>query len=229
MGSKKVGKYLAYALGEIVLVVIGILIAVSINNWNEDTKRADELKTYLSTYKRDLVLDTTSIGKRLRKLEVERKVYNTFLQHDITKQDYIKDPRGISLIMIHSDLYLQEKGFHLLSNFVTNENGGQDSLVTRIVAKHSDFNKRIEESQDRIFDDIEENLNYLKNNQPWVADLLSGVWSNPDMLEYYVSDAYRSRLAVHNSMVNGNFMPLLKKFQNEAKGTLQMIDARLGE
>ncbi|MFC3881537.1 DUF6090 family protein [Algoriphagus namhaensis] len=31
-------KYLKYAFGEIVLVVIGILIALSINNWNEDRK-----------------------------------------------------------------------------------------------------------------------------------------------------------------------------------------------
>ncbi|MBK8515355.1 MAG: hypothetical protein IPL55_03420 [Saprospiraceae bacterium] len=32
------GKYLQYAIGEIVLVVIGILIALSINNWNEANK-----------------------------------------------------------------------------------------------------------------------------------------------------------------------------------------------
>jgi hypothetical protein len=33
------GKYLKYAIGEIILVVIGILIALSINNWNEDRKK----------------------------------------------------------------------------------------------------------------------------------------------------------------------------------------------
>lgn len=34
----KVSRYLGYALGEIVLVVIGILIALQINNWNEHRK-----------------------------------------------------------------------------------------------------------------------------------------------------------------------------------------------
>ena len=34
----KTTKYLKYAIGEIVLVVIGILIALSINNWNETQK-----------------------------------------------------------------------------------------------------------------------------------------------------------------------------------------------
>ena len=38
MEKNKTGKYLKYAIGEIVLVVFGILIALSINNWNEDEK-----------------------------------------------------------------------------------------------------------------------------------------------------------------------------------------------
>ena len=33
--ENKFSKYLIYALGEIVLVVIGILIALQINNWNQ--------------------------------------------------------------------------------------------------------------------------------------------------------------------------------------------------
>ena len=41
MEKNKTGKYLKYAIGEIVLVVIGILIALSINNWNE--KRKDRI------------------------------------------------------------------------------------------------------------------------------------------------------------------------------------------
>ena len=38
MEKNKTGKYLKYAVGEIVLVVIGILIALSINNWNAEQK-----------------------------------------------------------------------------------------------------------------------------------------------------------------------------------------------
>ena len=45
MEKNKTGKYLKYAIGEIVLVVIGILIALSINNWNiEKNNRIEEVK-----------------------------------------------------------------------------------------------------------------------------------------------------------------------------------------
>jgi Family of unknown function (DUF6090) len=44
MKTGKTSKYLKYAIGEIVLVVIGILIALQINNWNENRKnRVKEL------------------------------------------------------------------------------------------------------------------------------------------------------------------------------------------
>ena len=36
--ENKFGKYLTYAVGELILVVFGILIALSINNWNETRK-----------------------------------------------------------------------------------------------------------------------------------------------------------------------------------------------
>ncbi len=44
IGKNKTGKYLKYAIGEIVLVVIGILIAISINNWKQsiDLKKVEQ-------------------------------------------------------------------------------------------------------------------------------------------------------------------------------------------
>jgi len=43
MNENKTGKYLKYAIGEIVLVIVGILIALSINNRNEAKKFMNEV------------------------------------------------------------------------------------------------------------------------------------------------------------------------------------------
>ena len=50
-------KYLRYAIGEIVLVVIGILIALSINNWNEERKDAMLEKKYLESIRKELEIN----------------------------------------------------------------------------------------------------------------------------------------------------------------------------
>ena len=44
--ENKLSKYLIYAIGEIILVVIGILIALSINNWNEDRNNRKLITVY---------------------------------------------------------------------------------------------------------------------------------------------------------------------------------------
>ncbi|NCT09447.1 MAG: hypothetical protein GW772_05125 [Flavobacteriia bacterium] len=55
--QSKVRSYFVYAIGEIVLVVIGILIALQINNWNEDRNfRKQEVK-YLKKLKSDITLE----------------------------------------------------------------------------------------------------------------------------------------------------------------------------
>ena len=46
--ENKTSKYFKYAIGEIILVVIGILIALQINNWNESRKLQEETNTYLN-------------------------------------------------------------------------------------------------------------------------------------------------------------------------------------
>jgi len=58
MEQNKTGKYLKYAIGEIVLVVIGILIALSINNWNEGKKSIQKGRDILTDIKENLDFNT---------------------------------------------------------------------------------------------------------------------------------------------------------------------------
>ena len=52
--ENRFSKYLLYAIGEIILVVIGILIALQINNWNENKKLRNQEITYLNNLRGDL-------------------------------------------------------------------------------------------------------------------------------------------------------------------------------
>lgn len=55
--ENKTRKYFKYAIGEIVLVVIGILIALQINNWNEHRKEGYKETAYLERLKQDITFD----------------------------------------------------------------------------------------------------------------------------------------------------------------------------
>ncbi|MBO0330355.1 DUF6090 family protein [[Muricauda] lutisoli] len=59
LSERKTGKYLKYAIGEIVLVVIGILIALQINNWNEDKKDLQRAHRVLTNLSEEIRQDST--------------------------------------------------------------------------------------------------------------------------------------------------------------------------
>ena len=82
MGENKTGKYLKYALGEIVLVVIGILIALSVNTWNENRKDGIKEHVILKSLK-------VNLNENLKLLILANKAtidaYNASLKlHELT-------------------------------------------------------------------------------------------------------------------------------------------------
>ena len=61
LSENRFTKYLLYAVGEIILVVIGILIALQINNWNIENKERSSEKYYLKQIQQDLIDDKQSL------------------------------------------------------------------------------------------------------------------------------------------------------------------------
>jgi len=61
LSQNRFSKYMLYAIGEIVLVVIGILIALQINNWNEQRNEQRQTRKYLSNFSQELEKDIAMI------------------------------------------------------------------------------------------------------------------------------------------------------------------------
>ncbi|NNE03193.1 MAG: hypothetical protein HKN52_08500 [Eudoraea sp.] len=83
--ENKTGKYLKYAIGEIILVVVGILIALQINNWNENRKLRNQEDKLLLDLRSDLnaSLNELTDGKKYN----EATLRNYQLIHDAIVED----------------------------------------------------------------------------------------------------------------------------------------------
>ncbi|WP_053970354.1 DUF6090 family protein [Mangrovimonas sp. ST2L15] len=81
LSEGKTGKYFKYAFGEIVLVVIGILIALSLNNWNEKRKSNNLLKIYEANIITELNQDLFDLNKADSLVDVRMKSIDNYFEY----------------------------------------------------------------------------------------------------------------------------------------------------
>jgi hypothetical protein len=108
-------KYMRYAIGEIVLVVIGILIALQINNWNEFNKESRAIKNVLIEIKEDLIQDKAELelglALRTEDFEAQKRIINV-LESNSSFNESIRSDLG--RIHLARNIFSASKGYELL-------------------------------------------------------------------------------------------------------------------
>lgn len=88
LSQGRTGKYLKYAIGEIVLVVIGILIALQINNWNQERIESEELEGLLQSISSSVQSDIKNLNllttARRNMGEKSRRIYDEHINSNKT-------------------------------------------------------------------------------------------------------------------------------------------------
>lgn len=83
-------RYLVFASGEILLVMIGILLALQVDNWNEQRKMIKEERKYLQRIYSDLEADFSYFSRRINDSNQEIDNYYTFI-HEAYKEQKSKE------------------------------------------------------------------------------------------------------------------------------------------
>ena len=184
LSDGKTGKYLKYAIGEILLVVIGILIALQINNWNENLKNRLAEKRYVSDLIEDLkndalmlnqiniFLESKSASKskiepllRGNKIEIDSidfhfvnqwAVKNRFTPTNITIEE-LKNSGNLNII---NDIELRRQIVSLYNNY-SNELFSEDMFnsanVKLVDLAGAYFRNLLEPTKDEIYIALEDN------------------------------------------------------------------------
>lgn len=112
LSENKFSKYLFYAIGEIVLVIIGILIALQLNNLKEYRKaNAQEIK-FLKSFKIDLEANLIELERVIKKSELVKVRANRILEYERGEDDNETLAQLDTLVMNISDytIFLSQDG-----------------------------------------------------------------------------------------------------------------------
>ena len=227
MEKNKTGKYLKYAIGEIVLVVIGILIALNINNWNEKRGQENKIKSVYSIIKSDLTNDIEKFDKIINSMTSLDTVFKKIIQKKMTLEDYQNCPDCVYLLDGYQDIEVEERGFKLLTDNGDLFDAKKDSLFIDINSFYSYYNTEIGVSKIEMSANFQDNWFYWKNNKPWFSDLFNRV-KNDDLIYYMLNSwDYRNRVTAAYILHYEVYLNQLVNYKKDALKIIEDINMRI--
>ncbi len=234
LNEGKTGKYLKYALGEIVLVVIGILIALQINNWNEDRKNARMEIQMLREISENLGEDMLSLENdvHLNQTSIQNVRYiEKALKNNASLSDSLM--RSFGFVTFSATYTLKWSGYKNLSNigFHILTNDTLRGSITNLYETHYSFIKEREAAAKKTTYEylIPRYLEYfedLKTESDPVGAVPSKRYS-PKNFETLKDDSDFSRLLHYNEQIKRDNLYDLDLTLMQIKKTKKLIDNHL--
>ncbi|MFY0602865.1 MAG: hypothetical protein JXQ93_02875 [Flavobacteriaceae bacterium] len=164
------GKYFKYVIGEILLVVIGILIALQINNWNEGRKTNLQAKNYKKTIVNDLVQDTLAINSLIKRTKIYKKNITNYFSYIDSLQPSSSNLKKLS-DSLSNVTFLYMKYYPVNNSYKQMGTSGKGELLAK---KQRDFLMDLLSDQEEIGIIIDNQLQVAVRNKD-KADEFSGL------------------------------------------------------
>lgn len=223
MGKNKVSKYLAYAVGEIILVVIGILIAVAINDRQQEKEDREELYRILDIVKSDLKNDVKSIEEVLVDFKFTEDLMSKMLLEDNNSQVFLEKCSSCRYILSeYSTALLNTKGRNLLKSY-NNIPGDSRVLVDSLNIFYDNYIDSIDLNNQFMKDEVISFNIYLRDNKSWFKDYFINGLCNQDCANYFQTQEYINRIALVNVVMSDALIPLFEKYKSDAEKFINQL------
>ncbi|GAB5399262.1 MAG: hypothetical protein Aureis2KO_08470 [Aureisphaera sp.] len=226
LNQGKTTKYLKYATGEIVLVVIGILIALSINNWNESRQQKKVLDNIYRIVAEDLKKDASEVDMVLNFMLDRKEVFEKILNDSLSLKDVEGNEIVLSILTDVRVLNIEKRGYNLLRNFEDNMVSENDTLAFRIINFYASSIYFSEKVEAIIIDDLIK-TNDLWKNEDWYSNIMQNK-KDDAFIDYILTNReFKNLCAFRYSMFYENYAPTIEQFQQGSQRILEAIETRL--
>jgi hypothetical protein len=201
-------KYFKYAIGEIVLVVIGILIALSINNWNEDRKDQTKLLNIYRLIHDDIENDIEELQTNVDFFNKKKAVFEKVV-HDSITPDLLD--QGLSSLLFKSPrTLLNKKGVSQLAELQEN-----NRLTFYLYDIYEFMETNILPLENRISKEMIDHKKYVRDNYDWYPEWINNPITknvgDQEMHNYFLTNStYRNRVVFIYDQVYNNYVLTLK-------------------
>lgn len=209
----KVKKYLLYAIGEFILIVAGILLALSINNRNESERYKSQIDNNILRVYNELDKNINQGKKTIDILRGKDSLIYLVMMDSLDKEDYNTSLDVPFLIMQNAQLRFEEKAIQNLTEFNIFSDSYKEELLSSIRELYS-LMKTVNTQSENMGEFIaEKSIPLLADNIKSFGDLTYKREIKEDALDYFLNSeeykSYVSRYAIYGTRMqleaNRNF------------------------
>ncbi|MEL7146830.1 MAG: hypothetical protein AAFO69_10710 [Bacteroidota bacterium] len=231
MTKGKLFKYLSYALGEVLLIVIGVLVAVKINSGVAASKNQTAVEsTYLQLYK-DLREDIEKSDQLLRHYARKDSLIYEVMYDQVTAEDYLNDDRFHlrTIVTSYQLLIIQDQSFKSLLALNDKITVEQDTLLRALKQLYFDRKSSVDGNNEYMTRLVQKNIDWLKFNTDWLSNFYYlDQPLTPTQLDFYQhSDVYKNLLTEYSQTGPGNHVRSVLAFRRYAKQVYRQLAKQL--
>ncbi|MBC3846288.1 hypothetical protein H8K90_07850 [Winogradskyella echinorum] len=225
--GKRLKNYVLYAIGEIVLVVIGILIAVSINKNTEVRKAEENTNKMALQIKQKLESDIEIINETRSIISEDLKIYDLYLKKDKTDEERLKVVTQAPFLVTISVQFAPINP--IMSSALENATSNNSELSQKLLEieqYYKSMESTLKPMEKIITDELISNLRYIKDNFSWYEKLVSfNAKFTVDEYKYFGSDDYRNRVVHMKFLYLNAYDGLLESFEEQLSTQLKELNA----
>lgn len=231
--ENRVGKYLLYAVGEIILVIIGIMIAVWLNNLNAAKNEDKKIQTIFKEIQNELILTIEDLEYTIEYYRNKDSLIYEFMMNDLKKEDF-RDTTYRILMNISTNYnipVMQEEGFNNLMLKSENMPDKYDSIAKGLKYLYISLKNDLDTYSDEMHELVKRTLLYQEENYAWFADATFKIAElNDEELEYTLHDKhYKNSVAQYSIYGIFNLVNLSRNVRIAAIKNVKAIDNLLGK
>ncbi len=221
-------KYGFHILIEVLIIVLGVLIALQVNNWNENRQQRKHFKGILKKVLNGWEKDTLIINSYIDRHKLFKDEFNNVIQKKWDAGHLDSCMLCTGLITLYNPIQIENNGMQLLRQYV-NYNFQQldsDSLLVSIAQHHTEFHETISKMDQMIQDEVQTNVQVI-SQENWFSDLFLTLKTPPEAYSYYLSPTFRNKTTMMRILIEGNTLPVLQQYKKFILTHYPLVEKRM--
>ena len=209
-------KYVLYALGEIILISLGILIAMEINNRNELAKNEARVDKLLTQIQHDILVDVEMANQIIDVYSKKDSLMNRVLSRHVTENEYHENFNYYTLITSVATFQIKDESYKNLMRSSEAIPAKYDSLVIKLDQLYRNNKAAIDEVNEALSDFTKNMLEKWSQKYTWYSEFYINGPSEEE-LDYFLNDPfYKNDIATYQTYAVENLLTMTRNFQLES-------------